>query len=93
MRHRYPVLSLGDFKALYADRHLYAFRRDLDQQSAVVIFNAGHEAAVHDLDLLSAQDEGHTFTDVWQTGAYTVQAGKLTGVHVPAREAVVLVAG
>ncbi len=93
MRHGHQVLSLGDFKALYADHHLYAFRRDLDQQSAVVIFNAGHQAAVHDLDLLSAQDEGRTFTDVWQTGEYTVQAGKLTGVRVPAREAVVLVAG
>ena len=67
--------------------------RDLDGQSAVVIFNAGHEAAVHDLDLLSTQDEGRTFTDVWQTGEYTVQAGKLTRVHVPARQAVVLVTG
>ena len=90
LRHRYPVLSLGGFQALYADRQLYAFRRDLDKETVVVIFNAGRQATVLELDM-PASDEGQTFTDVWQTGQAVVQGGKLTGMQVPARGAVVLI--
>jgi len=92
MRHRYPALSLGGFKALYADRNLYAFRRDLDGQTAIVVFNVGKQAAVLDIELGEASETRHTFTDIWQTGQYHVNGDKLVGVRVSARDAVVLVA-
>jgi len=92
MRHQYPMLSLGDFKALYADNQLYAFRRDWAGQTAVVVFNASLEAVVLDLENMAANEAGRTFTDVWNSGQYRVADGKLASVRVPARDAVVLIA-
>ncbi|CAN5593791.1 glycoside hydrolase family 13 protein [soil metagenome] len=93
LRHQYPVLSLGSFEALLADNYLYAFRREGEGQTALVIFNAGQQAAVFDLNTLHANDESKTFTDVWHAGQYTVENGKIVGVRVPAREAAILVCG
>jgi neopullulanase len=90
LRHRYPALSMGGFKALYADHHLYAFRRDGEGQTVIVAFNAGHEAATLDLKV-GAGLEGRRCTDVWLSGEYAVKRGKLARIQVPAREAVVLV--
>ena len=86
------MLSLGDFKALYADNQLYAFRRDWAGQTAVVVFNANLEAAVLDLEGMAANEAGRAFRDVWNIGEYRVAGGKLASVRVPARDAVVLVA-
>jgi neopullulanase len=90
LRHCYPVLSVGSFKTLYADHHLYAFRRDLDGQTAVVVFNAGQQAASVDLEV-GADLEGRLCVDMWQSGRYTVKRSKLAQVQVPAREAAVLI--
>ncbi len=93
LRHRYPALSLGGFETLVADNQLYAFRRDWEDQTAIVVFNAGRHDAVLDLDKLHADQDGQTFTNVWQTGEYRVQGGKLAGLQVPARGAAVLMNG
>ena len=93
LRHRHPVLSLGDFRALYASHeggHLYAFRRDLGAESAVVVFNAGHHKATIDLPVDNDR-EGRVYTNRWGSGEYTVHGGKLHRVHIPARDAVVLI--
>lgn len=93
MRHRYPVFSLGGFQALYADQHVYAFRRDLEKQTAVVVFNAGRQAVTVDIPVLKTTEEGRTFTDVWHSGQAVVKNGKLAGISIAARDAVVLVTG
>jgi len=92
MRHRYAVFSLGSFQALHAEQNVYAFRRDLEQQAAVVVFNAGRQAVVLDIPGFKAPEEGRTFTDVWHSGQAVVQNGKLNGIRIAARDAVVLVA-
>jgi cyclomaltodextrinase / maltogenic alpha-amylase / neopullulanase len=91
LRHRYPVLSLGSFQALYAEHGLYAFRRDSAQQSALVVFNASHHAATLNLQEVGSHLEGRLLTDVWQSGQWSVRQGKLAGLKIPARDAVILV--
>jgi hypothetical protein len=93
LRQRHPVLALGDFQALYASPeggHLYAFRRDLAGESAIVLFNVGHDAVTINLPV-GADREGRLYTNHWGSGEYTVQGGKLKRVHVPARGAAVLI--
>jgi len=94
LRHRYPVLSLGDFQALYAapqgQSAVYAFRRNLAGQTAIMIFNASQHGATLDLPV-GAGLEGRLLSDVWLGGQYTVKRGKLARLTVPAREAVVLI--
>ncbi len=91
LRRQYSVLSVGSFEALYADNHLYAFRRNWEDQTAIVVFNAGQQDAVLELDKLNANDQSRTFTDVWHTGQYTVQSGKLSQVMIAARDVAILV--
>ncbi len=91
LRNRYPALSLGTFKALYAEHGVYAFQRDTPTQSAIVLFNVAHHATTLDLTDVGAQFNRRSFTDVWHSGQHTVHAGQLTGITVPARDAVVLI--
>jgi neopullulanase len=97
LRHRYPVLSAGSFRtvtvapATEPHPHIYAFRRDLDGQTAIVVFNVGHHPVK--LDLMAGADlDGRPCVDVWGKGKYKTRQGKLTGVRVPAREASILIA-
>lgn len=91
MRHRYPVLSLGDYETLYADHAIYAFRRTTADASAIIIFNTEHQAETVALTIPALQTVERSYSDVWQTGEYQMQGGKLSQVVVPARDAVVLV--
>lgn len=95
LRHAHPALSVGAFQTLYGDHGLYTFRRDFDDQSVVVILNTGEQDALIDLDLkqpdaldLTAQ---LTFTDVWRAASHRAENGLLRKVHIPARDAAILV--
>ncbi|MGB5714786.1 MAG: alpha-amylase family glycosyl hydrolase, partial [Waterburya sp.] len=45
LRHQYSALCTGTYKTLYADQHLYAFARILDNQEVIVAVNTGNEQA------------------------------------------------
>jgi neopullulanase len=49
LRHRHEVLRTGRVEWLHAEDRTVAFRRVLDDREAVVVFNAGSEAASIDL--------------------------------------------
>ena len=51
LRRGHPIFAEGTLRILYGDHGLFAFRRDLDGQTAVVVFNAGQQDALLDLDL------------------------------------------
>lgn len=91
MRHRYPVLSLGDYKTLYADRTIYAFQRTTADASAIIIFNSGSQSKRVELTLKEMPTVDRCYHDVWHTGDYQMHKGKLTNISVPARDVVVLV--
>jgi len=45
LRHATPALRRGDFKILHATRNVVVYRRHYQEQTAVVAFNAGRQAA------------------------------------------------
>jgi neopullulanase len=91
MRHTYPVLRTGSFQTLCVTGGVYAFRRRLDRQEAIIIFNTATEPV--SLTLAVPQVEVNRFEQVWPVGTdliFEVREGQLE-VEVPAREAAVLV--
>jgi len=89
LRHQNPVLRTGNFEPLYAEGKVYAFRRALDRSRAVVIFNAGAEAAQVELDL-GAKDDAQYY-QAWTNGGgiHPVENGKLR-VDISGQKALVL---
>jgi len=90
LRHRYPALRAGTFKMLYAENGVYGFRRDLDEECVIVLFNRNHEAVVVDVSGLDDMNEGQTFVGCWNGGEYKVQSETLHNMPIPARDALIL---
>lgn len=91
LRHRYPVLRTGTFKAIYAEDSVYAFCRKLDQQEAIVVFNTATEATTRKISLEGIGST--TFTQAWPEDdekSYQVTDNQIE-LTVPVQEAVVLV--
>jgi neopullulanase len=85
LRNKYPVFRTGSYKTLYADDMVYAHHRKLDDQQAVVVFNAGGESAFIELDLPGESWEPKASSG-WQVDAH----GRLKGT-VPARDTLILI--
>jgi neopullulanase len=93
LRHRYPVLRTGSFQTVQAADGVYAFRRGLDGQEALVIFNAASDART--LDVPASEMATGTWIQAWPAGGEDVRLGGIgpLEVKVPARDALVLVSG
>jgi neopullulanase len=91
LRHDFPVLRTGSFKFIFDENEVVAFHRKLDEQEAVVIFNAGMNAA--DIDLPSEDITAKEITRVWPKGeAPPLRVGNdKVNVNIPPRNAVVLI--
>jgi cyclomaltodextrinase len=90
LRHRYPVLRTGTFEPFYAKDRVYAFHRKLEQQEAIVVFNAATTATTCQLPVEHV--ESSSFYQVWpeeKNDAYQVNENHFELV-VPARNALVL---
>jgi neopullulanase len=90
LRHRYPVLRTGSFEHIYAKGDVYAFRRVLGDEEAIVVFNTADSPPRLTLDL--PEDGASAYTQVWPLPgghATATDQGKL-GVTVPAREMLLL---
>jgi len=91
LRHDNPILRTGTFQQLYAKSDVYAFQRQLDEQQAIVVFNAATKSKKVTLPLPDI--ESKTFTEIWQEDneqLYQVKGNKLE-VTVPARDIFVLI--
>jgi hypothetical protein len=101
MRHQHRVLRTGSVQTIYADHGVYACLREDGDVYAIVAYNTRRSAIHLNLDLVhgdphpagkvSRAPDGITFRGVWNGGVHTVREGRLEGVRVPARDAVVLV--
>jgi neopullulanase len=91
LRRDHPSLRTGTFEILYAAGGLFVFQRQLGNECAIVAFNVNNSVAVVDLLLNKQSLESRTFSAVWNQGAHTVTEGKLAGLEVPMRDALVLV--
>jgi neopullulanase len=90
LRHRYPVLRTGSFEHIYAKGDVYAFRRVLGDEEAIVVFNTADSPTRLTLDL--PEDGDSAYTQAWPLPgghATATDQGKL-GVTVPAREMLLL---
>ncbi len=92
LRRQHAVLRTGKFDVLHAEGDLFAFRRRLGEQTAVVVFNRGPQNAQLDL-ALPDERSGRAFEDVWNGGSTQLQNHTLPSVSVPARSAAILVGG
>ncbi len=86
LRRQHAVLRTGDFAVVHADKNVFAFRRQIDGQTAIVAFNRGKKDAVVDVALPDNQD-GNVFHDVWNGGSTQVQGKTLKAICIPARSA------
>jgi cyclomaltodextrinase len=91
LRHRYPALRTGRFETLLARGYSYAFRRVLDGEEAIVIFNTA--GSLTRLSLKLPKFSAASYAIAWpQPGDQPLDAGSgKLDVTVPARGALVLV--
>ena len=90
LRHTVPALQTGDFAFLYADGETVAYRRRLNGQEAVVLFNVGKKQAAVSVDASALAAAGYRSAWPVQGPDVTVSGGRLT-VELPAQTCVVLV--
>ncbi|MCG8419308.1 MAG: glycoside hydrolase family 13 protein [Proteobacteria bacterium] len=91
LRHRYPVLRTGTFRALHAGDDVYAFHRGHDRQEAVVAFNVATEP--RSLRVARSELSVGTWRTVWPEpdGSHHQGGSQALLLTVPARSAVVLI--
>lgn len=91
LRHAHPVLRTGSFETLLADGEVYAFRRRLADDEAIVIFNRGNDSLERQLCFKNVANG--EFRQAWPTGAsltLTFLDGTVDAA-IPPREALVLI--
>ena len=92
LRHTYPALRHGAYSTLFGQGTIYALARHLPGECIVVIFNVGRQAAGANIPTGGLLSDDATLTDAWTGERYSVGTGHVT-LQVPARSALVLVAG
>ncbi|WP_235905094.1 glycoside hydrolase family 13 protein [Tautonia marina] len=91
LRHSHPSLRRGSYETLLAEGHVYAFLRQFEGESVVVILNAGTSGVTVDLDFPGLSVDGVEWSDALGSGASRVEEGRLRGLDVDARSGRVLV--
>jgi cyclomaltodextrinase len=90
LRKAHPALRRGDFKRLHAQGDIYAFARQLGQDTLIGVLNVGQTPWTLDVPLNGLLPDGAALDAVWGEGTATAHDGRLAGVAVPARGGVVL---
>jgi neopullulanase len=91
IRHAHPVLRTGSFSTVHAVGDVYAFRRELDGQEALVVVHAGADKAACRISVPAAR--AREWAQVWPCDAartYEAQEGQMD-LALPARDALVLI--
>ncbi len=91
LRHRYHALRTGSFEAIYTKDQVYAYRRVLGEEAAIVVFNTADSPTPLSLDL--PKEIPASYSVAWpeeNQQAVTINERTLDMI-IPAREALVLV--
>lgn len=90
LRREHPALRRGKYAAVYAHEDLLAFARRAEDESALVLFNAGPQARTITLDVDEVLPDG-TLTDVWGGLQARVSKGTMRHLELPPQSAAVFV--
>ncbi len=90
LRTRYPVLRTGQFQTIYAQGSVYACLRRLEDQTAVVIYNAGEQGQAIEIGLPAGISGLAQAWPVNQQVPHQVEGGRLLST-IPGRDGLVLV--
>ena len=90
LRHAHPALRRGRFEPLYADSRQYAFLREDDDETLLVVLNAGDEAARISVPLGRHLADGESLRPLWGAATTGAVQGGHAIVSVPARAGGVL---
>jgi len=91
LRKAHPALRRGAYQTLLAQGDVYAFVRQLPDETAVCVLNVGTRPWSLNLAPQGYLPEGATLQGAWGEGTATVRNGVLSGLSVPGRTGVVLV--
>jgi len=89
LRHAYPALRRGEYRALHARDGVYAFGRRLQKEALVMAFNVSRSVRAPQIQVAGYLPEGTLLREVWSGNAVTVAEGTLNGVALPPRSGVV----
>jgi cyclomaltodextrinase / maltogenic alpha-amylase / neopullulanase len=90
LRRDHPALRRGKYAAVYAHEDILAFARRAEEESALVLFNAGPEPRAVTLDVDDVLPDG-TLTDVWAGVQARVSKGTVRHLELPPQSAAVFV--
>ncbi|MCS6828138.1 MAG: alpha-amylase family glycosyl hydrolase, partial [Caldilinea sp.] len=90
LRRQHAVLRTGAYETIYAAHGVFGFVRSLGSRHAIVLFNRNREAQQIDLTLPARLPTNGRFSAIWNRGEYSASDGRLSGVTLPPREALVL---
>jgi neopullulanase len=91
LRHRYPALRMGRFETIYAKGKVYAFRRVLGDEEAMVIFNTADSPTPLSFELSKGAPTSYSVAWPMVYEKPITASGRKLGVTVPAREVLVLI--
>jgi cyclomaltodextrinase len=90
LRKAHPALRRGGFQSLYGVGEIYAFARELGEETLIGVLNVGQLPWALDVPLNGLLPDGTVLDAVWGEGIASVAHGRLVGPTVPARSGVVL---
>ena len=93
LRHAHPVLRRGRFEQLYAHARQYAFLRQDNDETLLVVLNAGDEAARISVPLGRHVSDGESLEPLWGDAAAGAVVDGHSLVSVPARAGAVFSRG
>jgi glycosidase len=77
LRHAHPALRRGTYTRVYADETCYAFARRLEDETILVLFNAGEKPADLRLPVHELAADGAVLRDVLNDRTWTVSEGAI----------------
>jgi len=92
LRREHPALRRGRYLRLHADgqRGVYAFARQGEGETLVVVLNNGPASYDLDVPLRGLFAEGTLLHNLWEGSRAQVAAGRITGATLPPRSGAVL---
>jgi cyclomaltodextrinase / maltogenic alpha-amylase / neopullulanase len=92
LRHGRAVLRRGHFYQLYAQERVFAFARHSNEETVVVVLNAGDEDAVFNLGVGAYFGDGTILQPIFGEGRIDAIIDGEAAVSIPARQGLVLAA-